>query len=108
MRGKSTSPLHELTTRAAGSCKQAGWARCERRDRASRVRAAKSFATEPGNYERIWMELVLNANPVKAQSTTDLMEDFEGVVREQQSRVFRTLLGMLRDRDAAETLMQET
>lgn len=61
------------------------------------------------------MELVLNTT-AKAQSESksgakpaaDLVSDFEGVVREQQSRVFRTLLGMLRDRDAAETLMQET
>src|SRR5207248_1918332 len=64
------------------------------------------------NYERICMELVLSTTPAKAHSESkpaaDLVGDFEGVVREQQSRVFRTLLGMLRDRDAAETLMQET
>lgn len=54
------------------------------------------------------MELVLSTTPAKAQSATDLVQDFDSVVREHQSRVFRTLLGMLRDRDAAETLMQET
>jgi RNA polymerase sigma-70 factor (ECF subfamily) len=55
------------------------------------------------------MELVLSTTPAKqALSATALVDDFEGVVREHQSRVFRTLLGMLRDRDAAETLMQET
>jgi len=55
------------------------------------------------------MELVLSTTPAKqALSAAALVDDFESVVREHQSRVFRTLLGMLRDRDAAETLMQET
>lgn len=55
------------------------------------------------------MELVLSTTPAKQTvAAAASVEDFENVVREHQSRVFRTLLGMLRDRDAAETLMQET
>lgn len=55
------------------------------------------------------MELVLDQTQAKqSQAAAATVEDFESVVREHQSRVFRTLLGMLRDRDAAETLMQET
>jgi RNA polymerase sigma-70 factor (ECF subfamily) len=54
------------------------------------------------------MELVLSTPAQQAERAAAIVEDFEGVVREHQSRVFRTLLGMLRDRDAAETLMQET
>src|SRR5260221_1910640 len=54
------------------------------------------------------MELVVSTPAQQAERAAAIVEDFEGVVREHQSRVFRTLLGMLRDRDAAETLMQET
>src|SRR5436305_15208693 len=54
------------------------------------------------------MELVLSTPAQQAERAAAIVEDFEAVVREHQSRVFRTLLGMLRDRDAAETLMQET
>lgn len=36
------------------------------------------------------------------------LDDIDGVVALYQPRVFRFLLGMLRDRDAAETLTQET
>ena len=53
------------------------------------------------------MEELLSAGewPVRAG---DAAGDFDALVRQHQRRIFRVLLSMLRDEDAAETLTQET
>jgi RNA polymerase sigma-70 factor (ECF subfamily) len=53
------------------------------------------------------MEELLSAEgwPVEGASAVD---DFDAFVRQHQRRIFRLLLAMLRDEDAAETLTQET
>ena len=40
-------------------------------------------------------------------ATTALLEDFDSVVQQHQQRIYRVLLGMLRDTDAAQSLTQE-
>jgi RNA polymerase sigma-70 factor, ECF subfamily len=53
------------------------------------------------------MEELLSAEewPVRAGDAAD---DFDALVRQHQRRIFRLLMSMLRDEEAAETLTQET
>jgi len=41
-------------------------------------------------------------------ASLELLKDFDSVVKRHQQRIYRVLLGMVRDRDAAETLTQES
>jgi RNA polymerase sigma-70 factor (ECF subfamily) len=52
------------------------------------------------------MEEVLNRK-VAAPIELNSLEDFDAVVEAHKRRVYRLLLGMIRDPDAAETLMQD-
>ena len=47
------------------------------------------------------------AMPVEMQSKEAARDHFDSLVREHQQRIFRLLLSILRDRDAAETLTQD-
>jgi|SRR5579859_1472188 len=55
------------------------------------------------------MDLTAPINPVSRAEAQGLSAlDFDGVVRENQQRIFRLFMALLRDRDAADTLTQET
>jgi RNA polymerase sigma-70 factor (ECF subfamily) len=54
------------------------------------------------------MEELLSADGLALRAGEPAADDFDAVVRQHQRRVFRLLLAMLRDQEAAETLTQET
>ncbi len=54
------------------------------------------------------MEELLSAEGWPVRSAAPAVDDFDAVVRQHQRRIFRLLVAMLRDQDAAETLTQET
>lgn len=54
------------------------------------------------------MEELLSAEGWALRAGEPAADDFDAVVRQYQRRIFRLLLAMLRDEEAAETLTQET